>query len=212
MIEIGGGYNFQSLFHILVEQDPSLKDNLFNVHRLDRLTSGLTIVAKRTEIAKALGKCIMDREKCHKIYLAKVKGKFPTKAQMKDKIILEDLTETPCKYGEWSYGDKYQDLKAADGTPATGFCIENEEGKIDGDKEKTLQDVFDAKADITKLRDDGTIQDSLWLNLSVPVEIVDPKNGVCEAGHGKPAQTKFCVLHYDEETDSTVVLAKPVTG
>ena len=38
------------------------------------------------------------------------------------------------------------------------------------------------------------------------------ENLKCKAGNGKAAQTSFAVVGYDEETDSTVVLAKPMTG
>eukprot|EP00978_Attheya_sp_CCMP212_P029478 scaffold104846_cov58-Attheya_sp.AAC.1 len=72
-----GGYNYNSLIHILTSERPDLKGKVFTVHRLDRLTSGLTIFAKSTEVAKSMGKCIMDRDHCQKVYLARVKGKFP---------------------------------------------------------------------------------------------------------------------------------------
>jgi 23S rRNA-/tRNA-specific pseudouridylate synthase len=72
-----GGYNYNSLIHILTSERPDLKEKVFTVHRLDRLTSGLTIFAKSTEVAKSMGKCIMDRDHCQKVYLARVKGKFP---------------------------------------------------------------------------------------------------------------------------------------
>ena len=210
-----GSYNFNSLNHILSDQDPSLEGKLFHVHRLDRLTSGLTIVAKSTETAKILGKCITDRDHCHKVYLARVKGKFPLEAPMKDKLSFEgkDLTKSPCVYGEWSSGDS-DDCNTEDqkknGTAATCFWTTNDNGVIQDSK--SLQDVFDTKIDVAKLTDEGKVTDSLWLNLSVPCDVIDHKNGVCEAGSGKPAQTSFAVVGYDVETDSTVVLAKPITG
>ena len=200
-----GGYNLNSLFHVLTDQSPQLKDNLFTVHRLDRLTSGLTIIAKNTETAKILGKCIMDRDNCHKVYLARVKGKFPLQAPVANRLIIEESTILPSN-GEWCCPGN----KDKHGTAATCFWISNECGKAEADK--TLIDVFENRTDISKLKEDGTAADSLWLNLSVPVEIVDPKNGVCKAGNGKSAQTAFTVVGYDEETDSTLVLAKPMTG
>ena len=203
-----GGYNFNSMFHVLSEQDPSLKDNLFNVHRLDRLTSGLTIVAKNSNTARILGKCIMDRN-CDKIYLARVKGKFPLDAPTKDKlegVMLDGLTTPPCVFGEWS-GCKNE---AKNGTAATCYWINSANGEIK--KDATLVDIFNNHVDVFDLNEEGTTKDSLWLNLSVPVEIIEPKNGVCKAGNGKPAQTSFAVVGYDNETDSTVVLAKPSTG
>lgn len=168
-----GGYNLNSLFHILSDQCPELKDNLFNVHRLDRLTSGLTIVAKNTETAKVLSKCITDRENCHKVYLARVKGKFPLQAPMANHMTVEEehAIGVPSN-GEWccpQNKDKHE-------TAATCSWLSNGDGK--SDLSKSLDDVFKQRTDISKLRDDGTADDSIWFNLSVPVKIVDPKKGV----------------------------------
>jgi tRNA pseudouridine synthase 9 len=65
-----GGYNFNSLFHILAEQSPALKDNLYTIHRLDRLTSGLTLIAKSPAVAATYSKCISDRT-CEKVRQAR---------------------------------------------------------------------------------------------------------------------------------------------
>ncbi|KAL7540192.1 hypothetical protein ACHAXR_012316 [Thalassiosira sp. AJA248-18] len=81
-----GGYNFNSLFEILSRWKPDLygSGDLFTVHRLDRLTSGLVLVAKSSATARSLGKCIMERDGCEKIYLARVKGQFPRSLQQMD--------------------------------------------------------------------------------------------------------------------------------
>ena len=69
---------------------------------------------------------------------------------------------------------------------------------------------FDGKSNMGKENDDKI----LWLNLACPCEISCHKNGVCKAGNmsGKAAQTAFAVVNYDEVTDTTIVLAKPMTG
>ena len=78
-----GGYNYNSLFEILSHWKPQLygSGKLFTIHRLDRLTSGLVLVAKSSALARSLGKCIMERDGCEKIYLTRVKGKFPLNLQ-----------------------------------------------------------------------------------------------------------------------------------
>ena len=120
---------------------------------------------------------------------------------------LERIVEnTVPVYGEWQCHDDVNKNE----TPATCYYISSSDGEVE--RNKTLSDVFENKVDISALMQDGTIENSTWINLSVPCEIVDPKNGICEAGKGKPAQTSFAVVRYDEETDSTVVLAKPMTG
>jgi 23S rRNA-/tRNA-specific pseudouridylate synthase len=222
-----GGYNFNSLFHILSHQNPSLKGKLHNIHRLDRLTSGLTIVAKNTEMAKALGKCINDRDECYKVYLARVKGCFPLNAPMDKRYPVQkennanesssaNYSSPRILNGEWDIDDKGENYKK--GEAATTFWITNNKGEAHASL--FLNDVFQSRIDVTKLTHDGFSSSSTkeetenicWFNLACPCEITCHKNGICKAGNGKAAQTSFTVVHYDKETDSTVVLAKPLTG
>ncbi len=199
---------------------------MFNVHRLDRLTSGLTIVAKNTETAKQLGKCINDRDDCHKVYLARVKGRFPLNAPtqkryVKQKIEVkaketgnDDNKSSPCIInGVWA-SDQEQHRK---GDSATTFWVTGVNKKIEPNND--LQSVFDSRIDVAKLNKIGLLSSEeieeneiIWIHLACPCDIVCHKNGICKAGQGKAAQTSFAVLNYDEKTDSTVVLAKPVTG
>lgn len=74
-----GAYNFNSLMEVLSYWKPDTygTGKLFTVHRLDRLTSGLVLIAKSSSLAKSLSKCIVERDNCQKLYLARVKGKFP---------------------------------------------------------------------------------------------------------------------------------------
>ena len=87
---MSGGYNFNSLLEILAHWKPDSfgPGKLFTVHRLDRLTSGLVLIAKSSALARSLGSCIMKRDGCEKVYLARVKGKFPLHlAQVSPEII-----------------------------------------------------------------------------------------------------------------------------
>ena len=64
----------------------------------------------------------------------------------------------------------------------------------------------------------------LWLNFACPCRIASHKNGICEAGDlttlkddnylqgVKPAQTLMTLLSYDSSSDTSLILAKPVTG
>lgn len=216
-----GGYNFNSLVHILVAQDPKLKDRLSPIHRLDRLTSGLSIIAKRKEVAKKLGKCILDRDQCQKVYLTRVKGKFPCKASKDENITFGSDGEPPYRYGE----DKV-------GKACLGYWISASNGTIQ--REATLQNVFEARRPVDEIlseletkidnsKDDADTTKRLWFHLACPCRIASHKNGVCEAGEFpgldddlakkvKPAQTAFAVVAYDEKSDSTIVLVKPETG
>lgn len=80
-----GGYNFNSLLEILAHWKPDSfgTGKLFTVHRLDRLTSGLVLIAKSSALARTLGNCIMQRDGCEKAYLARVNGKFSIGLQSK---------------------------------------------------------------------------------------------------------------------------------
>ncbi|OQR82383.1 RNA pseudouridylate synthase [Achlya hypogyna] len=70
-----GAYRFNSLHYIVLAARPDLK-HLHIVHRLDRLTSGVVILAKTPAKARELSQCIADRT-ASKAYLARVRGAFP---------------------------------------------------------------------------------------------------------------------------------------
>jgi len=220
-----GGYNFNSIFHYLAEEFPRLKDHLFTVHRLDRLTSGVLIIAKTSTAAQELGKCIMDRD-CEKLYLARVRGKFPTCAPPDKRWNTEELPV----YGQINQIEGGIDAHEL----ALGYWITNDDGeRLDA---KTAEDVFNSRTQVNDLVEITTpckdsikakTEDMLWIHLACPTRISAPKTGKCAAGPVhllnpkscarikktiKPAQTSFSVLHYDSESDTTIVLAKPVTG
>mmetsp|Transcript_18368 Transcript_18368/g.26480 ORF Transcript_18368/g.26480 Transcript_18368/m.26480 type:complete len:243 (+) Transcript_18368:2-730(+) len=75
-----GSYRYNSLEYILL-YDEALKlkihdmESLHVVHRLDRVTSGLVILAKSKDAAAEISKNIRDK-KMKKVYLARVKGCF----------------------------------------------------------------------------------------------------------------------------------------
>lgn len=73
-----GAYNYNTLLEVLAHWKPDSygTGKLFICHRLDRLTSGLVLIAKSSSLASSLGKCILERDGCEKVYLARVKGKF----------------------------------------------------------------------------------------------------------------------------------------
>jgi 23S rRNA-/tRNA-specific pseudouridylate synthase len=161
-----GSYNFNSLFHILSEQDPSL-GKLHNVHRLDRLTSGLTIIAKNTETAKILGKCINDRDECHKIYLARVKGRFPLNAPVDKQY--KSIGAPPIVNGEWISDTKLFEK----GEAATSFWVSDKNGNHT--TSTSLNDVFQSRIDVSRLAYNGMPTEdnkkNYWFNLACPCEI-----------------------------------------
>lgn len=97
-----GGYNFNSLLEILSHWKPDSfgPGNLFTVHRLDRLTSGLVLIAKSSALARSLGNCIMERDGCEKVYLARVKGQFPLGLEQVSPEIVDSDSPT---YHPWEF-------------------------------------------------------------------------------------------------------------
>ena len=73
-----GAYRFNSLFHVVDSERKAAgvaSEVLHIVHRLDRLTSGLTLFAKDPDTAKRFGADLVAGH-CHKTYLARVAGDF----------------------------------------------------------------------------------------------------------------------------------------
>ncbi|KAL3929837.1 MAG: hypothetical protein SGBAC_012037, partial [Bacillariaceae sp.] len=103
-----GGYHVQSLMNLLEPQF----GKLYTIHRLDRLTSGLVILGKTSLIAQEWGKAIMNR-KCQKVYLARVKGKFPLKCPA-DWKLAEGISNPPVN-GEWQ--EEGEDVQASQQQP-----------------------------------------------------------------------------------------------
>ncbi|XP_054164198.1 pseudouridylate synthase RPUSD2-like [Oppia nitens] len=69
-----GKYRHNTVMHILAKEH-KLTD-LYNIHRLDRLTSGVLLIAKTTAIAQKLHQQIRDLV-LEKQYVCRVEGKFP---------------------------------------------------------------------------------------------------------------------------------------
>ena len=78
-VHSSGDYRLQSLLHILGSERGDLGP-LFNVHRIDRLTSGLVVLARSSEAAKRLSDAIQGRAsvRVRKTYVARVHGRFPS--------------------------------------------------------------------------------------------------------------------------------------
>ena len=117
-----GGYNYNSLFEILSHWKPESygSGKLFTVHRLDRLTSGLVVIAKSSNVARSLSKCISDRDGCEKVYLARVKGKFPMELLKKEREHDGDSTSS---YHPWEF--RYNGVECKHDTLGAEGCYPN---------------------------------------------------------------------------------------
>lgn len=226
-----GGYHIQSLMSML---EPTF-GKLYTIHRLDRLTSGLVILGKTTEIAKEWGTAIMDRN-CEKVYLARVAGKFPmntpeglSRFREQDQIPDHGEFQNVCFSAEDKSKPKgTESTVLARKRNAHGYWMTNWEGALRMDCE--LKDVFDSQhsedewLDSTNNAKMTSKKDLLWFHLACPTRIAQHKDGICEAGSFeelddalysktvKPAETAFGVVRYDQASDSTLVICLPRTG
>jgi hypothetical protein len=210
---------------------------LFTIQRLDRLTSGLVLLARNSKVAQRWGKALMERETCEKTYVARVRGKFPLQCPI-DKLQRlahddvddgENKGQSIVKYGVYASKDHVneKELSATQQRQrnALGFWTSDRSQSID--KSATMNDVFSAQFSVKEWLDNESSKEennALWLHLACPTRIANHKDGVCESGgfedlsdevyskSVKPAQTAFGVVRYDEETDSTIVVCRPSTG
>ena len=68
-----GAYRYNTL-EMIIRKELKIEEFYF-VHRLDRVTSGVLLIAKKKEEASKLS-AELQRGGCHKIYLAIARGKF----------------------------------------------------------------------------------------------------------------------------------------
>jgi hypothetical protein len=87
-----GAYNLNTLSQLL-EREPLLpaQPRLYFVHRLDRVTSGLVIIAKSKFIAGKISQEIRQNN-TKKVYLARVRGRFPARTEFLRRLTPEQMT------------------------------------------------------------------------------------------------------------------------
>ncbi len=193
-----GGYHMNSLSHVLEER----YGKLYNINRLDRLTSGLVLLAKTPAVAQQLGKCIMQRDSCQKVYLARVKGKFPLNCPIALSEQEGNNLQLVCSNGEWLRGKvvaaaggsrnvKTKTKEEMQKDNALGAWITDSNGIVA--KTASLQNLFDSQHSVESLLDDLETAETqenasiphkepLWLQLACPTRVSKPKDGICEAG------------------------------
>jgi 23S rRNA-/tRNA-specific pseudouridylate synthase len=226
-----GGYHANSLLRILERRF----GRLYNINRLDRLTSGLVLLGKTSAVAQQWGKCLKQREKCGKFYLARVKGKFPLNCGAS----LEDVTSRLSMgelvlHGQWvgtnDIGVKDEASRIRQRN-TLGFWFVDSQGNLKHGMsvEQWFADGRASVDDWLRLTEDTQGENSSalalsYLCLACPTRVAKPKDGICEAGSFrelddalyqktvKPSQTLFGIVKYDEATDSTLLVCQPVTG
>ena len=186
-----GAYNHNTLSKVLevepvVENQPS---RLFFVHRLDRVTSGLVVVAKGRQVAGELSRQI--RQNCtKKVYLARVKGAFPGNTSHLRQLEPSQLTQI-------LRDDADDDDVEAGSKRKLG-------GEVDGGG---------GKVDWLLVEDCGFGWRGVELVVRVPLRVVSHREGVHECHpKGKPSMSGFRSLGYCAHSDTSLVECRLYTG
>eukprot|EP01029_Cantina_marsupialis_P004948 TRINITY_DN15260_c0_g1_i1.p1 TRINITY_DN15260_c0_g1~~TRINITY_DN15260_c0_g1_i1.p1 ORF type:complete len:586 (-),score=158.62 TRINITY_DN15260_c0_g1_i1:274-2031(-) len=182
-----GAYRFNSLEFILAKEHPRLSLNV--VHRLDRLTSGLVLMAKSKEATRELTEKIRSNN-VQKWYLAKVKGVFPMN-------------------GEELFTHAGEEIITAK-SPSIPFLEKGgDEGMIRRDQmEKYASWVESEESSFEEI---GIPDKRSMVEVTAPIHCVNHRDGV-QACHidGKEAITRFHRISTDGEM--SVILCQPITG
>ena len=153
---------------------------LYTIYRLDRLTSGLIILAKTSAVAQAWGKVIQKREHCEKLYLARVKGRFPTLCPTNVPCLAS--RDTKPNHGEWETTSPNETTTSRQKN-ALGYWMEDsrdrqlEDQSIATFAAKT-HDIEACLADL-KTKDPSSADIFPWLRLACPVRVAEQKRGIC---------------------------------
>ena len=181
-----GAYHFNTLCN-------TLPNVVFPIHRLDRLTSGIVVLAKSKQVAASLSSYFSQQPtRCHKYYLAQVHGQFPM-----------SLTTTTTTSNIPKNNDSYwiQTNKTGKRSSLDAFVTSSKHSIV-----SLLQDSHDDDDD-----------DSLWLYVDRPLRPSSYKDGTWKCcsdsdTDGKSAKTAFGIVSHDEKSNTTLVIAKPITG
>jgi 23S rRNA-/tRNA-specific pseudouridylate synthase len=202
-----GGYHRNSLMNLLHETYQNQK--FYTIHRLDRLTSGLIVIAKNAKVAQEWGQAIQLRDQtCQKIYLARVKGQFgrnffrpinnpcnlpllqgndatpnglPTYGEYDNIHEDKNVSEAQNRRKKYAYGYWMTDAITGDviHSQYDDPCVPNDHS-IDEWMEKVIN-----KNNPIAYKDCNTDVDRrplVWFNVACPVRIEQPKIGICAAG------------------------------
>jgi len=174
----------------------------------------------------------LTRRDCEKIYLARVKGRFPLHCEMNK---LSRIREQPPKEGQRlscaepndaeEEEDDVADLRRRN---AIGYWVSNRDDSMeDGPEaldllgEHPINEWLASVGDPTPVASGAPIH---WFHLACPTRVARHREAKCEAGSFddlpddlykksvKPAHTAFGIVSYSPTSDSSVVVCRPFTG
>lgn len=231
-----GAYRFNSLLSILqYDLCKPYASGLHLVHRLDRVTSGLVIVAKSKDTAAVISEEIRNKT-TEKVYLARVKGNFPH-SQLFELKSLDNIVTTAQLLKEDEVGEDEDEVN--DETPKSQQKNSNNHKKR---KAETLSPpIPNAKNDTSSLLSPKVAMsfdqlktydcigyqinkkqsnsrakksdDEVEYWISCPIGVLSHRDGVhaCDP-EGKPSISVFRKLGYDPITNTSLMECRPITG
>ena len=200
-----GDYRENCLLRILEPQ----YGKLYNIHRLDRLTSGILMMARCPVAAKAMTLTLQSSNSIEKVYLARVQGKFPQNCPLSvamDTTCWKEPEDVPIG-GEYNMSRTRPNDSRTAGTNresnAFGYWLEDSSGSVQklvsrssqldlsashGEIDEWLS-LLESSTNANKNVDacssassTGTQSPMLWFHLACPVRISVPKTASCQAG------------------------------
>jgi len=214
-----GAYRHNSVMHIL-KNEPLKSDQpetLYLVHRIDRVTSGLLILAKNKEYANIVSQEIKNKTTT-KYYYARVKGKFPGNLDLLKQLPDDQL---------WKMSDDDdKDDKDDNDNEEVSNSLPMKRKLDEDDKNNENQEdwvsiirkdvptlVSVAKADGVGYGYGKDNDGENVLVLRCPVGIISYKGGIhaCKID-GKTAISTFKCIGYDADSDTSLIVCSPYTG
>ena len=178
-----GPYLSNSLTILVEAQEGLSPKTLIPCHRIDRVTSGMTICCTDARIAKLIQTTMAAKTnnsgnntgaRVSKQYLARVMGRFPSKEKDDGANELPNLSNDSLARWEW--------------------IADNRKGMI-------------ANNEIL------SNPSATFLKVDAPIETVDPLNGIRKISpKGKASTSLFRFLEYDANSDTSIIVCVPVTG
>eukprot|EP00930_Biecheleria_cincta_P086546 TRINITY_DN75819_c0_g1_i1.p1 TRINITY_DN75819_c0_g1~~TRINITY_DN75819_c0_g1_i1.p1 ORF type:complete len:499 (-),score=30.57 TRINITY_DN75819_c0_g1_i1:334-1830(-) len=210
-----GAYHHNTLLHILGHEQPRWRRGvscaLHTVHRLDRLTSGLVLLATSPAVARKVCSEIADG-KVQKEYLARVRGSFPCAKQdtqlpapwLSATISRVDSTSSLYTYSEEAGPSTRSECgrRQAEGCESVMGTAGSQDSPCPGGG--TASGLSYARLTCSS---DGAVK------LDCPIRCASHRDGVHECHpDGRYAATVFSVIGYDATSDTSLVRCSPVTG
>ena len=199
-----GQYFTNALLTLLEAQENLPPRSLTACHRLDRLVSGLVVVAPSAAAATATRQWL-EGGHCRKTYLARVAGRFPETPAVARTAWGEPLgetdqaggTECTCRWERLGYAAIEWHCPSSSPGPPSPPSPSSRPGTVDNPDTDGVKDACEAGFVLVDCR-------MSTVDMDGKIRGPDPL--------GKTAVSLFAPLSYDPSSDTTLLRCRPVTG